>query len=96
VYCPGTVTASGMDTASPPVNGASGYLWLDLPVLNDSGQPAHHQGVTAIPGLYFLGLPWQSQRGSALLDGVGHDAAHLAAIITARAQQPKAAAFRGR
>ena len=35
-------------------------------------------GVTDVPGLFFLGLPWQHTRGSALLGFVQHDAAWLA------------------
>ncbi|PTA66779.1 flavin-containing monooxygenase [Deinococcus arcticus] len=51
------------------------YPWLDLEgVLDDRGWPLHHGGVTGIPGLSFLGLPWQRTRGSALLGGVGRDA----------------------
>jgi putative flavoprotein involved in K+ transport len=61
------------------------YAWLRLPVLDDTGQPQHHRGMTAMPGLYFIGLPWQSQRGSALLDGVDRDAARLARRIVTRA-----------
>ena len=38
----------------------------------------HQRGVTASPGLYFLGLPWQHTRGSALLGWVKDDAAHIA------------------
>ncbi|MDG4834227.1 NAD(P)/FAD-dependent oxidoreductase [Solwaraspora sp. WMMD1047] len=65
----------------------SGYPWLRLPVLDEDGQPVHDRGVTQVPGLYFLGLPWLSQRGSALLDGVGTDAARLASGIIARARR---------
>jgi len=39
-------------------------------------------GVTAVPGLYFLGLSWQHTRGSALLGFVNDDAAYLANQIT--------------
>ena len=39
---------------------------------------AHERGVTAAPGLYFLGLPWQHTRGSALLGWVKDDAAFIA------------------
>lgn len=60
------------------------YPWLRLPALNERGQPVHTHGVSPVPGLYFLGLPWQSQRASALLDGVGRDAARLAGRIVAR------------
>jgi putative flavoprotein involved in K+ transport len=34
--------------------------------------------VTAVPGLYFLGLSWQHTRGSALLGFVADDAAFIA------------------
>ena len=32
-------------------------------------------GITDVPGLYFLGLPWLSKLNSAFLSGVGDDAA---------------------
>jgi hypothetical protein len=34
--------------------------------------------ITDVPGLYFIGLPWQHSRGSALLGFVHEDAAYLA------------------
>jgi putative flavoprotein involved in K+ transport len=57
------------------------YPWLEVPVLDPSGAPVHHQGVTDWPGLYFLGLPWQRARGSAVLGWVGRDAEVLAARL---------------
>ena len=54
------------------------YSWLKVDVLDDKGRPLHHRGVTAEPGLYFLGLPWLSRRGSAFIWGVWHDAKYLA------------------
>jgi putative flavoprotein involved in K+ transport len=58
------------------------HSWIDIhsaltggPV---PGSPAHVRGVSRVPGLYFLGLPWQHSRGSALLGFVRHDAAWLA------------------
>lgn len=54
------------------------YSWIDIPnLLDDNGKPKHQRGVTEIEGLYFLGLPWQYRRGSALLLGVGEDAKYL-------------------
>ena len=38
----------------------------------------HQRGVTASPGLYFLGMPWQHTRGSALLGWVKDDAQYIA------------------
>ncbi len=54
------------------------YQWLNVDVLDDSGKPKHLRGVTAVPGIHFLGLPWQSRRGSAFIWGVWHDARHIA------------------
>jgi putative flavoprotein involved in K+ transport len=54
------------------------YPWLHVPVFDDSGAPIQHHGITDVPGLAFLGLPWQRSRGSALLGWVGRDAAALA------------------
>ncbi len=58
------------------------FSWVDAPVLI-GGRPVHTRGVTSVPGLYFLGLPWQHTRGSALLGWVGRDAAFLAQRIGA-------------
>jgi putative flavoprotein involved in K+ transport len=59
------------------------HSWIDVPVFDDSGRPAHRRGVTDSPGLYFLGLTWQHTRGSALLGWVGDDAEHIARQIGA-------------
>jgi len=64
---------------------ATGYRpdhsWIDIPGVLRDGRVGHTRGVTAIPGLYFLGLPWQHTRGSALLGFVADDAAHVAAHV---------------
>jgi putative flavoprotein involved in K+ transport len=64
------------------------YAWIDVPGVLRDGQVVHTRGVTEVPGLYFLGLPWQHTRGSALLGFVADDAAHIAAHVarTAAAQ----------
>ncbi|WP_068618593.1 flavin-containing monooxygenase [Paenibacillus tuaregi] len=55
------------------------YPWLQIPgALDDRGYPLHNQGISPVPGLYFLGLPWQTSRGSALMGWVGRDAAYIA------------------
>jgi putative flavoprotein involved in K+ transport len=59
------------------------HSWIDVPVFDARGRPRHERGVTASPGLYFLGLPWQHTRGSALLGWVQDDARHLAERIAA-------------
>ncbi|HEX4824187.1 MAG TPA: NAD(P)-binding domain-containing protein [Candidatus Polarisedimenticolaceae bacterium] len=54
------------------------YGWVDLPVFDEYGYPTQRQGVTAFPGLYFVGLHWMHTRGSGLIFGVGRDAEHVA------------------
>jgi putative flavoprotein involved in K+ transport len=60
----------------------SDYSWIDVPGL---GRPQHRRGVTAVPGLYFLGLSWQHTRGSALIGWVKDDAEFIAGRIAATA-----------
>ena len=49
---------------------ATDYSWLQVDVLDEAGKPKHQRGVTTEPGVYFLGLPWQSRRGSPFIWGV--------------------------
>jgi putative flavoprotein involved in K+ transport len=58
------------------------YNWLKIDVFDEKGRPKHQRGVSAEPGIYFLGLPWQSRRGSSFIWGVWHDAKHLADRIS--------------
>jgi putative flavoprotein involved in K+ transport len=56
----------------------SDYRWINVPsVLNEKGMPSHQRGLSPIKGLFFLGLPWQYRRGSALIQGVGTDAEYI-------------------
>jgi putative flavoprotein involved in K+ transport len=57
------------------------FGWLDAPVFNGRGQPQHRRGVTAVPGLYFLGLPWLHTWGSGRFSGVARDAHYLAECV---------------
>jgi len=59
----------------------SDYSWLDIPGAVDDDKVANVRGITAIPGLSVLGLPWLHTRGSALLGYVKDDAAWLASHI---------------
>lgn len=61
----------------------SGYRlafdWIELPIFEESGMPIHRRGVTDVPGLTFIGLPWQHGMGSANLIAFVEDARYLAA-----------------
>lgn len=67
---------------------ATGYAldfgWLKVDSFDANGRPQHRRGVSAEPGLYFLGLPWLSRRGSTFIWGVWHDAKYLAEHIAAQ------------
>jgi putative flavoprotein involved in K+ transport len=68
---------------------ATGYAvdfnWLKVGAFDEKGKPKHQRGVSKEPGIYFIGLPWLSRRGSAFIWGVWHDAKHIADhIVTQR------------
>ena len=54
------------------------YGWLRVDAFDDAGRPQHQRGISSEPGIYFLGLPWQSRRGSSFIWGVWHDARFIA------------------
>ncbi len=54
------------------------FNWLKADAFNERGAPIHQRGVSVEPDVYFLGLPWQSRRGSSFLWGVWHDAKYVA------------------
>lgn len=60
------------------------FGWIDVPVLDERGEAVHHNGISEVPGLYFLGLQWLSKMNSSFLSGVGDDAAVLADHIRTR------------
>jgi putative flavoprotein involved in K+ transport len=84
-------TVSFSDGTSLDVRGviwATGFRldhsWIEAPVFDESGRVLHQRGVTKSPGLYFLGLPWQHTRGSALLGWVKDDAEYLSQKLEAQ------------
>jgi putative flavoprotein involved in K+ transport len=61
------------------------YSWIELPVFDSYGYPIHVRGVVeSHPGIYFMGLLFQRTLSSALIMGVGKDAAYVANAIAAR------------
>ena len=65
----------------------SDFRWIDVPVFDGSGHPAHERGITPSQGLYFLGLPWLHTWGSGRFCGVADDADYLAEAIRLRLQR---------
>jgi putative flavoprotein involved in K+ transport len=82
---PTAVTELDLDDAGiSTVLWTSGYTaeygWLEGVELDPFGVPRHERGVSAVPGLTFLGLLWQLDNASANLAGVALDAAYLDAF----------------
>jgi putative flavoprotein involved in K+ transport len=80
--------ASGERIEIDAVVWATGYRdrtdWVRIPGVADAaGAFAHERGVSPVPGLFFIGRSWQTSRGSALVTGVGRDAAEIADRVDA-------------
>ena len=65
---------------------ATDFSWLKVDAFDKTGRPSHQLGVSSEPGIYFLGLPWLSRRGSSFIWGVWHDARYLADQIAIQRQ----------
>lgn len=53
------------------------FTYLKLPVFNDNGMLRHHNGISDINGLYFLGLPWLRKRKSGIILGIREDSEYI-------------------
>lgn len=60
------------------------FSWIEADIFDERGYPGHVRGVTELPGLYFLGLPWQYTWGSGRFSGIARDAGYLMEKIAAR------------
>lgn len=60
------------------------YRWIELPAFDGRGHPKYERGVSPVPGLYFLGLPWLNTWGSGRFLGIADDARYLAEVIAGR------------
>jgi putative flavoprotein involved in K+ transport len=76
--------AAGISTVIWATGYAFDFSLVKLPVVDADGYPIQKRGVSAYPGLYFLGMPWLHSRRSGILFGVGDDAAYLATHIATR------------
>lgn len=81
----------GTTAATPPLQAvvwATGYGpafdWIQVPIVDAAGEPLHQRGLTAAPGLAFLGLPWLHTRSSALMGGAGADARYVVEALVKR------------
>jgi putative flavoprotein involved in K+ transport len=72
------LAAAGVTSIVWATGYALDYGWLNVDAFDENGKPKHQRGVSKEPGLYFVGLPWLSRRGSSFIWGVWHDAKHIA------------------
>ncbi|PQV54657.1 NAD(P)/FAD-dependent oxidoreductase [Paraburkholderia sp. BL21I4N1] len=72
------LAAAGVTSIVWATGYAVDYDWLHVDAFDAKGKPRHQRGVSSEPGVYFLGLPWLSRRGSTFIWGVWHDAKHIA------------------
>ncbi|CCF22200.1 MULTISPECIES: flavin-containing monooxygenase [Pseudorhizobium] len=80
------VFADGSREAPQAVVWAAGYRdefdWIKIEGAVDAeGRLLHQEGVSPVPGLYFVGRPWQRNRASALIAGAGDDAAFVVGTL---------------
>ena len=68
---------------------ATGYSFdfslVTLPIADGDGFPIQTRGVTAFPGLFFVGLPWLHTAKSGLIYGLSEDARCIAQRVAERA-----------
>ncbi len=83
------LAAAGITSIVWATGFALDFGWVQADTFDAKGTPLHDCGVSQVPGLYFLGLPWLSRRASPFIWGVWHDAAYLASHIAARRQAPE-------
>ncbi|MGF6961910.1 MSMEG_0569 family flavin-dependent oxidoreductase [Paraburkholderia youngii] len=75
------LAASGIGSIIWCIGFTPDFSWIDAPVFNGRGYPAHVRGVTPQAGLYFIGLPWLHTWGSGRFSGIARDAAHVVDAI---------------
>lgn len=80
--------ASGIASIVWCIGFTTDFSWLDVPVFSGRGYPAHTRGITPLPGLYFIGLPWLHTWGSGRFSGIARDAAHVVDTIRAARTAP--------
>jgi putative flavoprotein involved in K+ transport len=60
------------------------WSFVGLPIFDGNAYPVHRRGVTALDGIYVLGLPWLWTWGSGRFLAVGRDAEHVVGQLADR------------
>ncbi len=80
------LAAAGVTSIIWATGYAADYSWLRVNAFDENNKPKHQRGVSSEAGVYFLGLPWLSRRGSTFIWGVWHDAKFIADQIAIQRQ----------
>ena len=72
------LVGSGITTILWATGYSVDFSWLNGNGVDPEGHPVHNRGVSREPGVYFLGQPWQTRRGSSFIWGVWYDARYIA------------------
>lgn len=75
------VEAAGIQSVVWCMGFDTDYGWVRAPIFDGRGRPCHERGVTDVPGLYLVGLPWLHTRASGQFAGIARDAEYLAELI---------------
>ena len=83
------MTGDGEVLDVPNIVWCTGYRsgfegWIDVAVFDDAGVPVHERGVTAVDGLYFLGLFFLHAVWSETIPGVQPDARYVVEHLESR------------
>ena len=70
--------SDGTQVRTDAVLWCTGYrpytAWLRVPgALDEQGRPVHDAGRSPLPGLHWVGLPWQTRLNSGIINGVDRD-----------------------
>jgi putative flavoprotein involved in K+ transport len=77
------LAAAGIRTVLWATGHRRDHRWLHVPVLDGRGELRHRYGITELAGLYLVGQRFQTRRTSTFIGGSRHDAALVAAHLTA-------------
>jgi putative flavoprotein involved in K+ transport len=80
--------AAGVSTVIWATGFSPDWSYVHLPIFDKTGYPTNRRGVTSIPGVYVLGLPWLWTWGSGRFLSVGRDAE---AVVNAEVSRRKMA-----
>jgi putative flavoprotein involved in K+ transport len=78
------LAAAGITSVVWAIGYRPGYSWIEASAFNGAGRPMQNRGLTTVPGLSFVGLPWMHTWGSGRFLGIDRDARYIASTIVDR------------